>query len=450
MSRHRQSYTLSIIASLLLLAWLPATAQSSSSKIRRDQRRNRQQVEQAERNVRMNAQAVENKLSQLELLEGQVEDLNRDVRRLRGTSDSLLQLIRPLRDSIADLNGRLDGMCDKYRTALRRSQSNASSMNDLTFVFSSDNFMQAWERYRSLRQFSRWRKRKAQEIVSTRSVLQQRQTRLDSLRAANNKVLKRVEDQRNVIERKRVETDRLVKSLRTQNKQLQNVLKRRRDEARRLEERLERALAEELEQRRKQEEKERREREQREREERRQREQAAAAQQQSSGSHAQQPAQEPPAQTQATEPTFAQINSRLTGSFESNRGRLPFPLTGEFTIVKKFGRQKHPRLPKVETNNPGIDIEASQGATVYAVFEGEVSQIFKLAGYNNVVVLRHGDYVTVYANIASLNVRKGDKVKTGQALGRLFVDRNDGNRSILHFELRREKEKQNPELWLSR
>ena len=141
---------------------------------------------------------------------------------------------------------------------------------------------------------------------------------------------------------------------------------------------------------------------------------------------------------------------RLTGSFESNRGKLPYPVRGSFTIVKKFGRHKHPRLPKVETNNPGIDIEAVQGAEVYAVFDGEVSQIFKLAGYNNVVVLRHGDYVTVYANIASLNVKKGDKVTGGQPLGRIFIDRNDGNRSVLHFELRREKEKQNPELWLRR
>lgn len=428
---------------ILLLTAVPVMAQSSSS-LRRDQRRNKRQVEQAERDMRQNAQAVENNLSRLELLEGQIADINRDVRRLRGTSDSIVRLIRPLNDSIAELNDRLGSMCDKYRTALRKSQTNANGMNDITFVFSSENFKQVWERYRSLRQFARWRRRKADEIADTRSSLVVRQQRLDSLKAANTRVLKNVERQRDALECKRVETDRLVKSLKSQNKQLQQVLKRRRDEARRLEERLEKAIAEELEQRRRQEERERAERERRQREQQQQRQHAANADTVRPANTAQPEAQQP------VPVTATQANRNLTGSFESNKGKLPYPVSGQFTVVKKFGRQKHPRLPKVETNNPGIDIEASQGAAVHAVFNGEVSQIFKLAGYNNVIVLRHGDYVTVYANIESLNVKKGDKVSTGQQLGRLFVDKADGNRSVLHFELRREKEKQNPELWLSR
>lgn len=433
----RQSF---ITFLLLMLTSVSALAQSSS-RIRRDQRRNRQQVEQAERNVRQNAQAVENNLNQLELLDGQIADINRDVRRLRATSDSIMRLVRPLNDSIAELNDRLGSMCEKYRIALRKSQTNANGMNDINFVFSSENFKQAWERYRSLRQFARWRRRKADEIVDTRSSLQERQQRLDSLRAANSRVLKRVETKRDALERKKVETDRLVKSLKSQNKKLQEILKRRRDEARRLEERLEKAIAEELEARRRQEEKERAERERRERSE--QSQQAAAGNGTSQTAAPAQPATKPTV-------TVSEANRKLTGTFESNKGKLPYPVSGQFTIVKKFGRQKHPRLPKVETNNPGIDIEASQGAPVHAVFNGEVSQIFKLAGYNNVIVLRHGDYVTVYANIATLNVKKGDKVATGQQLGKLFVDKADGNRSVLHFELRREKDKQNPELWLRR
>lgn len=433
----RQSF---ITLLLLMLTSVSALAQSSS-RIRRDQRRNRQQVEQAERNVRQNAQAVENNLNQLELLDGQIADINRDVRRLRATSDSIMRLVRPLNDSIAELNDRLGSMCEKYRIALRKSQTNANGMNDINFVFSSENFKQAWERYRSLRQFARWRRRKADEIVDTRSSLQERQQRLDSLRAANSRVLKRVETKRDALERKKVETDRLVKSLKSQNKKLQEILKRRRDEARRLEERLEKAIAEELEARRRQEEKERAERERRERSE--QNQQAAVGNGTSQTAAPAQPATKPTV-------TVSEANRKLTGTFESNKGKLPYPVSGQFTIVKKFGRQKHPRLPKVETNNPGIDIEASQGASVHAVFNGEVSQIFKLAGYNNVIVLRHGDYVTVYANIATLNVKKGDKVATGQQLGKLFVDKADGNRSVLHFELRREKDKQNPELWLRR
>ncbi|MDE7472878.1 MAG: peptidoglycan DD-metalloendopeptidase family protein [Muribaculaceae bacterium] len=427
----------SIIVILFLFVSGVAMAQSSSG-IKREQRRNRQQMEQAQRNVRQNEQAVENNLRQLDLFDGQITDISRDVRRLKGTSDSLRQLIRPLNDSIKELNSRLAAMSEKYSAALRKSQTNGNSMNDITFVFSSESFMQAWQRYRSLRQFARWRQRKAAEIVDTRASLQSRQQRLDSLKTSNNRVLSRVEQQRNTLERKRVETDRLVTSLKSQNKQLQQVLKRRQKEAEELERKLEQALAEEME-------KQRREEEARQR---RLKEQQAAEQTKSEQATTTTQEKQQPVQTKPAQPS---ANSQLTGSFESNKGKLPYPLSGEYTIVKKFGRQKHPRLPKVETNNPGIDIEASQqGAAVHAVFDGEVSQIFKLAGYNNVIVLRHGDYVTVYANIAGLNVKKGDKVKTGQVLGSLYVDKADGNRSVLHFELRREKEKENPELWLRR
>lgn len=419
---------------IALAVAVPMVCAQSSSSIKRDQKRNRQQVEQAQRSIKQNAQAVENSLSELELLEGQIADINRDVRRLRRTSDSIVALIRPLRDSINDFNARLDAMCSKYRTALHKSQTNADGMNDVAFVFSSASFRQAWQRYRSLRQFARWRRRKAGEIVETREALTVRRERLDSLRQSNNRVLRRVEQQRDLLNSKKVETDRLVKSLRSQNKQLQQVLKRRQDEARRLEERLEKALAEELEQRRRQEEREARERREREERERRQ---AASGDTIKA---------KPKAATQTT--TASQADRQLTGTFESNRGKLPYPVNGQYTIVKKFGTQQHPRLPKVKTNNPGIDIETERGAAVHAVFEGEVSQIFKLAGYNNVIVVRHGDYVTVYANIESLSVRKGDKVATGQELGRVYVDKNDGNRSVLHFELRHEKEKQDPELWL--
>ncbi len=426
---------------LLSLFFVQGWGQSSSS-IRKDQRRNRQQVEQARRNIRQNERDVENNLHELELLDGQIADINKDIRRLRGKSDSIVRLIRPLNDSISQLNSRLDAMCEKYRSALRRSQTNANSLNDITFVFSSTDFKQAWERYRSLRQFSRWRQRKSREIVETRQSLSLRHQRLDSLRAANQRVLKRVEQQRSSLERKKVETDRLVKSLKSHNSQLQKVLKRRQDEARKLEERLEKALAEELEQRRRQEEQAQKERARKEAERRRQ---VSGDTVRPSESDRQYVEQKPSGSKD-------QLNDSrvLTGTFEDNKGKMPYPVNGDFTIVKRFGRQKHPRLPKVETNNPGIDIETTRGATVHAVFGGEVSQIFKLAGYNNVIVLRHGDYVTVYANIASLNVRKGDKVTIGQQLGRVYVDKADGNRSVLHFELRREKDKQNPELWLSR
>ena len=139
---------------------------------------------------------------------------------------------------------------------------------------------------------------------------------------------------------------------------------------------------------------------------------------------------------------------KLSGSFESNKGKLPFPVTGNYRIVRPFGRQKHPELKYVETNNMGIDIEADQGAMAVAIFDGKVSAIFKQPGFNNIVMVRHGNYLTVYAGLASINVKTGDTVKGGQAIGTIFSDIEDENRTLLHFEIRKERQELNPELWL--
>lgn len=428
----------------VMLTAIAAAGQQSTS-IKNEQKRNNQQISQAQRNIKQNAAAVEKNLHQLELLEGEVADITREVRKLRGTSDSLYRLIKPLNDTIKELDANLAAMQSKYAGALRKSQTNGLEMNDLTFVLSSDSFMQAWQRYRSLRQFSRWRQRRSAEIVDTRSEIMQRRERLDSLKSLNAGVLAKVESRRSVMEKKRVETDRLVKSLKTQSRQLEQILKKRQQEAQRLEQRLEKALAAEL--------KEQQEREERERKERELAEKAKTDKGKTEKVTADAANTDKTSQgtvkTVSSGTTKAQMEV-LTGSFESNRGKLPFPVKGQATVVKKFGRQKHPRLPKVETDNPGIDIEASKGAAVYAVFDGEVSEIFKIPGFNNVIVLRHGDYVTVYANIDALDVKKGDKVKTGQQLGHLYIDKADNDRSVLHFELRLETEKKDPEMWLRR
>ena len=134
--------------------------------------------------------------------------------------------------------------------------------------------------------------------------------------------------------------------------------------------------------------------------------------------------------------------------FASLKGSLPFPITGRYTIVKRFGRQKHPSLPHVETDNAGIDLETSKGAAVRSVCDGEVSAVFRPNGYNTVVVIRHGSYMTVYANLASVSVSTGQKVKAGQNIGAVHSDPNDNGRSVLHFEVRNGRQKENPESWL--
>ncbi len=138
----------------------------------------------------------------------------------------------------------------------------------------------------------------------------------------------------------------------------------------------------------------------------------------------------------------------LSSNFESNQGRLPYPLKGQYKITSRFGQNKPEGLKYVTLNNNGIDIQTTADNEAKSVFNGEVSKIFVAPGYNNSIIVRHGNYLTIYCNLSEIYVKAKDKVKTGQALGKIFTDSEDGNTTILHFELWKERTKLNPENWL--
>ena len=158
------------------------------------------------------------------------------------------------------------------------------------------------------------------------------------------------------------------------------------------------------------------------------------------------PAKKPAAPSKPSSQTAN--DTKLSGSFESNKGRLPAPVACRYKVVKPYGITKHPSLPKVMVENSGIDIEVPSGTQAQAVFDGEVTVVFRPSGYQTVIVVRHGKYLTVYGNLDNINVAKGDKVKRGQALGHIFSNPADDNRTILHFEVRNGRTKLDPSQWI--
>ena len=134
---------------------------------------------------------------------------------------------------------------------------------------------------------------------------------------------------------------------------------------------------------------------------------------------------------------------RISGSFENNRGRLPIPITGPYRIVSHFGQYNVEGLKNVTLDNKGINIKGEAGSQARSIFDGEVSAVFSFGG-TVVVMVRHGSYISVYCNLSSVSVRRGQRVSTRQVLGRVGQD------NILQFQLRRETAKLNPESWLGR
>lgn len=405
-------------------------AQSSSS-LKKQKKKTAERVRVAEQRLKANREAMRINLNELNSLDAEIAELDERVERLQSVSDSLTRIIGPLNDSIKVLGSRLEIMKDTYAKVLRNSYRNRTQLDALTFIFSASNFTQAWRRSQSLKQFSAWRARKASEIIDAKGLLEQQKLRLDSLSDRNRRVVSAAKAQRQSLAAKQAELTRLVKQIEASATDLQKEIDRRNKEMNQLDGQIENALKAEQQERL--------------------RAEAEAAKrngekkQDSTTGEDSKPAS---GKRQNSSNASAKDLKELTSIFESQKGKLPSPVQGKALIVKKFGRQPHPRLPKVYTENAGVDIQTDKGASVKAVCQGEVSQIFKLGGYNNVVVIRHGDFVTVYANVVDLQVSKGDTVAPGQVIGHVAVDASDNNRSVLHFEVRREKEKQDPEQWI--
>lgn len=138
----------------------------------------------------------------------------------------------------------------------------------------------------------------------------------------------------------------------------------------------------------------------------------------------------------------------LNSNFESNKGKLPWPVTTG-SITEGFGKNAHPSIPNIFTNNNGVDFSTNKGAQVRAVFEGEVTTVINIVGAGKTIIIKHGNYRTVYSNLQDVYVTKGDKVNTKQAIGSLLPPES-GSLSVLHFEVRQDVAVLNPSLWITR
>ncbi len=423
----------------------------SVENVRREQNRAQKVITETSKKLDRTTEELNRRMGQLNSLNADIETQTATVNRLRSNVDSIGGQIRLTTDSIALLERDLEGLRRSYARAMARLQPTAGSLDAVNFLFSASSFSEAWSRLRYLRRFASWRESKAEEINRAVDRIASRRQHLTSLRHTQDVERRRAEDQQRVLEVKQNESKQLVASLRKEDSRLRAQLKEHQRKAAALDRELDRLIAEEQR------------RMAREEAERKKKEQQAAANRAKAGkkggksagsskSGTSAPAESPSAAevasaNAATRKAAPTSPSSLTGSFVKNKGRMLFPVGGSYKIVRRFGRQPHPTLKHVWVDNSGIDIETATGSSARAVFAGTVSAIFRQNGYSSIVMLRHGSYVTVYAGLASVSVTKGQSVKAGQTIGTIA---RAPSRDVaeLHFEVRNERTKLNPTVWV--
>lgn len=367
------------------------------------------------------------------------------------------------------LSQRLSKLRADYARLLQEAQIRKSTYSQLLFLFSSESIGQAYRRLRYLQESSDYRKKQAYEILGVQETITHKQNEIIQTKQSKVVTLSQKEQESKQLQNEQSKENQSLSELKKKNKELQSQLTKQQRQANALNARIERAILEEM----------RREEARREaarRKEQQAREAAAAKKAAADRAAAERAAKkqskkskqpvateekvQTPVETAKPAPTTLPATSayvdmmtkeeaHVSGNFAANKGRLPWPVEKGY-IRGHFGIQPHPVLKHVTTNNKGIYIQAPRNSDARAVFDGVVTQRFAIPGNNNAIIIRHGNYRTVYANLTSIYVNVGDHVSPRQRIGKIFVDDENGGKTELYMMLWLDKTLLNPESWLAR
>lgn len=414
---------------------LPLMAQSNKLIKELESKRGalQKQIAESESLLQTTTKNVGSQLKGLAALTGQIEERKRYILAINSDMDAIDRELVSLERQLNQLQKELKDKKTKYAASVNYLYRNHTIQDKLLFIFSAQTLEQTYRRLRYVREYASYQRMQGEEIQKKQKQINDKRAELTEARKAKENLLKERENEKTTLERQEKEQKALVDNLRKKQRSLQSEINKKRKEANQLNARIDRLIAEEIEKARKRAEEEAR------------REAAARKKAEKTES--------PSATKPKAEPleayTMNKADRELSGSFASNRGKLPVPVTGPYIITSHYGEYTVPGLKGVKLDNKGIDIQAKPGAQARAVFNGKVAAVFQLNGLFNILV-RHGAYISVYCNLSTASVKADDTVKTGQTLGTIFSDGADGGRTVLHFQLRREKEKLNPEPWLNR
>lgn len=427
---------------ICLMAVVAVASVAQSSKKVKDLQKQRkealQSIAKTDKELKTTKKSALQSLHQLNKLTAEITKHKEVITALNAEISNINKQERKINETISRLEKDLNAKKEAYAKAIRGIAGRNSGYETLMFVFSSNSLNQSYRRIRYLREYSAWRKKEAIKISEQQAELEKKKAELAKTRAEKNAVLGKRTDAANKLKQKEKSQKEVVADLKKKEKELQKELNAQRKQAAALNRRIEQLIAEEA---------------RRAAEEAKRAAEAAkkaANADKKSGKNASVSAGE--VRKSQTKGGYAMTKDELelSNSFSQNKGRLPMPLSGKYMIVGHFGQQQHQELKYVQVNSSGIDIQTTPGTTARSVFNGVVTRVFVMPGYNSSVIIRHGNYLTIYSNLSEVFVKAGDKVTTRQSIGRIYSDPEENNRTVLHFQLWKETTKLNPEPWLNK
>lgn len=389
---------------LLLIISISANCQSVESlenKIKSIQK----DIKLAEKLLKETSKNKETTINQVTLLQTQIAQREDLIKTYQSQVNALNKDIKKNKNGIAAAKKDLALFQKEYADLLVIAYRNKGKTNNLMFIFSSEDFNQAIRRIRYIQELNDLVKEKIEEIKNTQDKINKQLNKNENNKKEIEKVLAKEKEERASLVKDRDKLNKDLASLKKKETQIQKDIKTKEDEAKKLKKQIEKIIAEEI-------------KKAKEREE------------------------------QAKKNNTKSVDYNLSSNFAQNKGKLPYPVE-QGIITGRYGLSPHPTQKKVTVNNNGIDISTTSGARARSVFDGEICFVTS-QGSNNVILIRHGLYFTLYSNIEKVFVKVGDKVSTGQEIGRIHTNVSDG-KTTLHFEIWQEnKTTVNPALWIKK
>lgn len=350
------------------------------------------------------------------------------------------------------LETKLEHLKWDYAKLVQEAHINRNLYAKIMFVLSAETFDQSFRRLRYLQEYSDYRKQQVNEIEKVKTEIIHKNDSLVVHKTTKVKVIEQKETEAKKLSKDEKNEKGMLTELQKKEKNLRADLKIQQKKANDLNNKIERIIAEEIrkaEERRQQAEKKRLAEESRSRSTTKSIAKSAPKTSPKNSERKESTSTDKTSYSNSSVSALTKEETLLAGNFQRNIGRLPWPTANGF-ISGHFGIQQHPVLTHVTTNNKGIYIQTPAGSNARAVFEGVVTQRFSIPGSNNAVIIQHGNYRTVYANLTQIFVREGDHVSAKQAIGKIYTDDEDGNKTVLYFQVWKDKNIQNPESCISR
>ncbi|HIX73773.1 MAG TPA: peptidoglycan DD-metalloendopeptidase family protein [Candidatus Parabacteroides intestinipullorum] len=419
-----------LLGLLVVLLWSVGMVAQKSEEVRRLEAQRQKTLEEIERTSRLlgeTTKSAKSSLERLNLISKQILSRKKVITLLNQEIGVIDQQMRESQNRLDELGRELEQKKAAYAKSVNSLYRRGATQDKLLFILSAESFGQSLRRIRYLREYAEWQERQAHSIIEKREEIAQQRQALEKTRTEKQALLGTREQESAKLRVEEQEQKQEVQELNKRKSSLMAELKVKKKRADELNRQIEKQIAEEIA-----------------------RAEAEARAAEAKRKKANQPVKAGEERVAETKGGYAMTRAEreLSGSFVNNKGRLPYPVTGRHMVVGTFGEQQHQELKYVRTNNSGIDIRTNAGADARAVFKGVVTRVFVVPGYNNSVIVRHGNYLTVYSNLSQVYVQAGDQVNTRQALGRIFSDPAEGNATVLHFQLWKEKTKLDPQPWL--